>query len=279
MKLEGGRIPSSQLTTLALGFLLGSSIILGAGGAAENNAWLAVLVGLGEGLVFLSIYVLLQKNYPNKTLTEMNDLIYGPYLGKLFSICYIIFFLHTVSLVVRSFGAFFAVILVSTPLPLLLILILLVCASAVRNGIEVIARCSLLLVTLLIIITIFNTALVSINMEPSNLLPFMDIPMGEFLKASHSISTLPYGQTIVFLMIVAFLNQRQEAGASLLKAFLISGLIFFIIALRNTMVMGPQAFMATYPSFSVIRYINIADILTRLDILIGVSFLGVGFKK
>ena len=279
MKLEGGRIPSSQLTILAIGFLLGSSIILGPGGAAENNAWLAVLFGLGEGLVFLSIYVQLQKNYPHKTLIEMNDIIYGPYLGKLFSICYIIFFLHTASLVVRSFGAFFGIILVSTPLSLLLISILLVCAYAVRNGIEVIARCSLLLVVLMIIVTIFNTALVAINMEPSNLLPFMDIPIQEFFKASHSISTLPFGQTIVFLMIVAFLNQQQEAGPSLLKAFLISGLIFLIIALRNPMVMGPQIYLATYPSFAVVRSINIADILTRLDILIGVSFLGAGFLK
>lgn len=91
MQIESHSISPSQLILLVTGFLLGTSMILFPGSTAQNNAWLAVIVGLAEGLVFLAIYNALVVMLPGKTLVEINDIILGPYLGKVFSLAYLLF--------------------------------------------------------------------------------------------------------------------------------------------------------------------------------------------
>ncbi|MFZ5944673.1 MAG: GerAB/ArcD/ProY family transporter [Bacillota bacterium] len=92
MKLEGDKISSSQLTFLIIGFTIGSSVIFCPGQAAGHDAWLAVLAGLGAGLFFAIIYTALASRFPGKTLAEFNDLVYGPYLGKVISLGYLWYF-------------------------------------------------------------------------------------------------------------------------------------------------------------------------------------------
>ncbi|QNB48368.1 GerAB/ArcD/ProY family transporter [Thermanaerosceptrum fracticalcis] len=280
MKLEGGKISRSQLTFLITGFTLGSSVILSPGQAAKHDAWLAILAGLGEGLVFALVFTTLAMRFPGKTLVQFNDIIYGPYLGKVISLSYLWFFFHLASLVLRNFGDFFtAIIYPETPMVVFIILVALICASAVRNGIEVISRCSLILISFTAFMILGTTILLLKDMEFVNFLPVFDLPLKEFLKASHAAATFPFGETVAFLMVMAFLNKVKQAKTSTIMALIIAGILLVIAAVRDTAVLGITKNISVYPSYQTVRLIEVGKVITRLEIVVAVNLLAMGFLK
>lgn len=254
-------------------------MILFPGGTAQNNAWLAVIAGLAEGLIFLVIYNALVLMFPGKTLVEINDMILGPYLGKIFSLAYLLFFFYVGSEVLRTFAEFFKLTMTATPLPILMIAMLLVSASAVRNGIEVMARCSQILVPIAVAVFVLNFTLLSKDFNLGNLLPIMDIPLKKFILAGHSMAVLPFGEAVVFLMILAFVNKPAQVGQAMTRAFLLGAAVLFFSSIRVVCILGPVASLTTFPAYSTVRLISIADILTRMEIIPAFTFLFLVFIK
>lgn len=280
MKLEGGSISSFQLIFIIIGFTFGSSVIIMTGGSAEHDVWLAILAGLGEGLFFVFIFTTLALRFPGKTLIEINDLLYGPYLGKVISLSYIWYFLHLAAIVLINFGDFLKTILMpETPMVVFVIFICLVSASAVRNGIEVITRTSQVLVPLTILSYFAMTAMLLKEMDMNNLLPIFDVSWQDFFKASHSIATFPFGETVAFLMVLAFVSNKDKAKGATLLGIIIPGIILTIAAVRNIGVLGATMSITTYPAVQAIRLINIGNILTRFEVLIVFALLSMGFLK
>lgn len=279
-KLEQGRIPGQQLTSLLIGFLLGTAIVIIPGSEVGQDHWISLIIGFAEGLVFAWLYICLAARYPGQTLIEINDKVFGPILGRLISLLYIWFFMHIAALVLRDFGDFFITIVYpETPMPVILIMLTLLCASAVRNGIEVIARCSLLLVPIALMTVLVTAGLLLPEMDFSNLLPLLDKPLPAILWSGHIIATFPYGESVVFLMILAFLQKPAQGRTSYISAFTVVLLFFLMVSIRNTAVLGLQASNTVYPSYEVTRMISIAEILTRLEVLLAATYLFMGFLK
>lgn len=280
MPLEGGKISGNQLIYLIISFLVGHSILGIPADTAGIDAWLAIIGGLVISLIFIAIFTTLAMRFPGKSPVEYNDIIYGPYLGKFISVMQLWFFFHIGSLVLRSFGDFFiGIIFPETPMEVIIIFIALICASAVRNGIEVITRCSQVVLGLTIL-TVLSVTLLSIkDVDYTNLLPVFETPLIEFIKASLGTAVFPFGDTVAFLMVFPFLNNTKEASRSTILAVLIAGLLLIIDSVRNITVLGVTVNIATYPSFQMVRLINIGDIFTRLEITVISSILAMGFLK
>lgn len=276
MKLERGKISSSQLTFLIIGVIMPLSAT---GTAAKHDAWLANLAGLIEGLIFSYIIVTLFMRFPGKTLVEFNDIIYGPYLGKVISSGYLWFILHATSIMLRNYSDFFtSVIYQETPMELLVILITLISVSAVRNGIEVIARCGVILVFIIFMTESITIILLLKDIEVTNLLPIFDLPLKNFIKASHNSSMLNYSLILPFQMILPFLNNIKQVKASTMKGLIFAGIFIIIISVRNISVLGVTAAIEAFPTYQTIRLINIANI-SRLEILVTFYLLSLGFLK
>ncbi|MGI6587261.1 MAG: GerAB/ArcD/ProY family transporter [Peptococcia bacterium] len=280
MQLEQGRISSAQLVMLIIGFNFSTSLILNPGRMAGQDAWLAVLAGLGEGLIFVFIITSLGVRFKGKNLIEINDLVFGSYLGKVVSLAYLWYFSHLASMVLRSYGDFFTdTIYPQTPLIVFIILLVLICASAVRNGIEVIVRCSLILVPITILFLVVDVFLLLKDMKFTNFLPIFNVPWQKFLWASHGAATFPFGEIIAFLMVFAFVQDQQKIRVRTMMGIIIAGLLLSTVVARNIAVLGITEMIQSYPSFIAIRLINIAKVLTRLEIIVVTSFLVMGFLK
>lgn len=279
-KLEQGKIPSRQFTFLMVSFIVGSALIMAPGIEAGHDAWIAVILGSGEGLIFAFLYITLARRYPSQTLIDISNSVFGPILGKLVSLCYLWYFLQLGAFILRNFGDFFInIIYPETPILVVLLMVTLLCASAVRNGIAVISRCSLILLPILVLTVFVTFTLLLPKMDFSNFLPFFDKPLKEILLTSHTISTLLYGETVAFLMIAAFLQKPVQGKSSYLSAFAISLILFTVISIRNIATLGAFVAIELYPSYEAVRMINIAEVLTRFEILIAANFLLMGFLK
>jgi spore germination protein KB len=281
MELEKGKISSSQLVFLISGFIIGSFVLLAfPGGIAKHDLWLTVLLGFGEGLVFVLIYITIAKRLPRNTLIEINDIIYGPFIGKIISILYILFFMLLLSLNIRTLSEhYITVIMPETPMVVFGIMITFVCASAVRKGLEVISRCSLVIVIMFIIETIITIVLLIKDIEITNFLPIFDLSLIDFIKSGNIINTVSFGEIIVLLMVVSYINKYKEIKKSVLKAVILGAAFLLLISLRNVAVLGITQSIHTYPSFEAVRLINYKNIITRLEIVSSMSLVIILFLK
>lgn len=280
MLLEKGKISSFQLSVLVVGFVFGSSVIISPGGGAGHDAWIAVVIGLMEGLLIAWIFTALARQFKDKTIIEINSLVYGKILGRCISILFIWYLFHLGALVLNNYIRFLNLELYpNTPKTVGLLLLMLVCASTVGRGIEVVARCGLILVPLTILVAFGDTLFVIPHMDLNNLMPILDLPIGKLLWAAHGTASFPFAETVAFLMVFALLNKSGKEFSSVSKGLLIAGIILIVIAVRNAAVLGQMATVQNYPSYLTAQVIDIGDILTRLEVLVAINLITMGFIK
>lgn len=280
MLLEKGRISNSQLSALIIGFVFGSSAIITSGGTAGHDAWLANALGLMEGLLIAWIFTALARQFKDKTIIEINDLVYGPILGKCISVLFIWYLFHLGALVLSNYARFFKLELYpATPKTVGLLLFMLVCASTVNRGIEVLARCSLILAPLTILVVFIDTLLLIPHINLNNLMPILDVPIGKLLWAAHGAASFPFAETVAFLMVLAFVDKSERGPSAVSRGLLIVGFMLIIVAARNAAVLGQMAAAYNYPSYQAVQVIDVGDILTRVEVLVAINLSTMGFIK
>lgn len=279
MELEKGRISSSQLVYLVVSYLLGVAVIIPPGAPVKQDAWLAIIFGMVEGIILTWIFLSLSDRFPGKTFIEISHIVYGPYLGKVISFLFIFFLFHVVSLIIIDFSNFFSgIIMPATPFIVFAILITLVAASAVRNGIEVIARCSQVLLSIVLISIIATCILLFKNYNFNNLQPVLSTPPGKMFFITQRVALFPFVPAL-FMMVIPSVNKQGELKKSVIKGIVIAGFFLTLIAIRNIAVLGNTAGIYTYPSFQAVRIIDYGQVLTRLEVLVALNFLASGFVE
>jgi len=273
MSIEKGKISSRQLLFLIAGFVQGSVLLVDfTVGITEHQTWMAILAGLAITTPFFLSYVALSKRFPGMNLVQINDMVYGRFLGKVVSIYYIFFFLMTSSFNIRDVGELYITFLMpDTPFIFLLAVFTAICAYAVAKGIEVLARVSHLFVVTGLFVIISTFILLVDQMDFSNFLPFFELPFVRLVQGVHIVTTIPFGETLVFLMIIGNLNKTEHAVKNAYIGLLIGAISLFIVAVRNTAVLGGTITIWTSASFQSIRLIDIGTVLTRMDFLIGIA--------
>lgn len=281
MKLEKGMISSSQLMFLIISFIQGAHLTIGfISGMTKHDIWLVVLGALLISLPFILIYAILSQRFPGKNLIQMNDMIYGPYLGKFISALYVLFFLTIAAENMIFVGYFLTTyIMPETPIWIILIMFAFICAWAVRNGIEVIARCSFLFIIITAVSILVVTLLLVKDMKFTNFLPVFEIPLKDFIQGVHVVATISFCEIVVFLMIISSTNKIKQAKSAILLGLILGAVQLLIVVVRDTAVLGILETIMASPSFEVVRLVDIAHIITRLDILIAIVLLVTMFMK
>jgi len=141
------------------------------------------------------------------------------------------------------------------------------------------ARCSVILVSVTILIAVLDTALTIPQIDLNNLLPVLDVPISQILWAGHGASSFPFAETVAFLMVLAFVDKTEKITATFSRSMLIVGIIFIIVIARNFAVLGPMAAITTYPTYILAQAIDIGEVLTRVEVLIAVNLITMGFIK
>ncbi len=280
MFLEQGKISNLQLSVLITGFVLGSSVIIPPGQGAGHDAWIAVALGLMEGLLIAWIFTALARQFEYKTIIEINSLVYGKILGKCISVLFIWYLFHLGALVLDNYARFFKLeIYPNTPKTVLFLLLMLVCASTVGRGIEVLARCSVILVPLTILLIPVDTLLLIPHIDLNDLMPILDVPSEKLLWASQGAASFPFAETVAFLMVLAFIDKPEKGPSAVSRGLLIAGFFLIMAVARNAAVLGPMAVITNYPSYLMAQVIDIGDILTRFEVVVGITLITMGFIK
>jgi spore germination protein KB len=278
--LETGKIDSLQFIFLMVGFIMGSSVVLMPGQAAAHDAWIAILIGLAEAILFVLVYSILGSRFRNKTLIEINEVVYGPLFGKLISLAFLGYILHLGSLVIGDFKDFLSVtVLPQTPYAIIVIFITLVCVYAVKSGIEVIARCGQILTVIIVGIFLIAVIFLVKDINLKNLQPILEVPVKDLLVAAHGTASFPFAETVVFIMLIPFLKNHKNIPITVVKSLLIGGCILVFVAIRNASALGNIAGICNYQNFQADRLIDVGHFLSRMEILTVIAMVTMGFIK
>nr|WP_187118731.1 GerAB/ArcD/ProY family transporter [Risungbinella massiliensis] len=92
--MENTKMTLSQFFHLIIIFELGTSVVIGLGLEAKQDAWISILLALLGGITLFGVYTTLFKQYPTQPITSYIRRILGNYLGWPISLLYLIYFLY-----------------------------------------------------------------------------------------------------------------------------------------------------------------------------------------
>lgn len=282
--MEKAKISAYQLLVLIFLFEIGTAILVPLAIEAKQDAWLAVLIGLAGGCCLFWIYHSLYSYYPEIPLTEYIQKILGSFLGKVLAFFYVLYFMYIAARVLRDFGEMLIIVFYpQTPLFVMNVLMVLVVVYTIRKGIEVVARTGELLIIIMLLIGISGIILIIISgiIEVSNLEPLLEEGLKPVIKTAFTQTLFfPFGEVIVFAMILPYMKQKSKTMKTGLLGLGLSGLIIALIMAMNISVLGVNLISRSYfPLLSTIQTIEVAGFLQRLDIAFMLATVIGGFFK
>ncbi|MCP3764767.1 spore germination protein [Domibacillus sp. A3M-37] len=282
--MEKAKISAYQFFVLIIFFELGTALFLPVGITARQDIWLAFLVGMAGGFCLYLVYYGLYLYYPEIPLTEYAQKILGKALGRILAFLYVLYFMYLAARVVRDFGELLIInFFPDTPLFVVNALLVLVIMYTVSKGIEVLARTGELLFPLLIFIFLSSLLLLGLSgvIQHANIKPVLEEGYLPVLKTAFKETLyFPFGEVLVFAMILPYLNRPKKAKQTGLFALAVSGLILALTKALNVSVLGVDLVQRSdFPLLSAIQTIEVAEFLERLDIFFLLTTLITVFFK
>lgn len=282
MKLETGRISPVQFM-FSIGCFIQSSSLLSAFfmPVTQQDSWLCVIFGLLFAIPLFLIFYGLMKTFPDKNLIEINEIVFGRVGGIVASLIMMWFFLSVTSYNVRDIGYLVKqTIMVDTPVLVIVVVCLLVCAYGVKFGLRVITRYAMAFSLLSIFILIMGSLLTLNQWELDNFLPILAQSPMKYVQSTNQVLTIPFGEIVVYLMIAPQV-QRGKKGMLryLFGGLLIGALTILNVVLRDIAVLGNTISLFTLPSFETLRMVSLTQALSRVEILFTVVLIVLLFSK
>ncbi|HZH62436.1 MAG TPA: GerAB/ArcD/ProY family transporter [Metabacillus sp.] len=277
------QITKSQLFSLMLLFEIGSTTLFALGIGAKQDAWIVVLIATFIGLGLVWVYTEVQKQYPDKNLAEILHTLLGKWLSIPLILLYALYFFSSSSFNYFEFGEIIrTTFLINTPQLVVLGVFLFTTIYMIILGFEVIARTGEILMPILLIflVTIYFLAGFSGVLDIQELFPVLENGIKPVLKEVYPVVNFPFGESVVFLMYWHMVKKKEVVRKTALLVVCMTGVILVLSDLIMITILGPElTAKSEIPILRVLFNINIADIITNLDIMgVIIIFIG-GFYK
>lgn len=263
-----------NLQFFILGHMVGLSLFVGMGNIntvllAKENTWLVGICGMIAGLIPILIISKVFDIMPDKNIIEkINESFKNKFIGKILNFILILIILITLSLNIFSLGNFACTkYLTETPLWFVTILFLIPIIYAVTKGLEVISRTSQILFYMYIIIHFIITTSLSTFIDLSNLKPFFNIPINNFLKATFNFVTYCFIPMITLLIIPKNqIKNVKNIRKPLIVGYLLSTVIMTIVFFMNMSVVG-YSIVSLYrnPEYFIMKKVSVTSAFDNVE--------------
>ncbi|WP_165000270.1 GerAB/ArcD/ProY family transporter [Anaerophilus nitritogenes] len=274
-------ISTKQGVSLIILFIIGSSSIFTQGLEAGGDLWLAFIIGIGMVIPIIIIYARLHCLFPNKNLFDIIEICFGKIIGKVMIVLYTWFVYFMMSDIVVNYSQFIHVVsFPETPQIIIQIVFVFLCAWGLKEGMEVMGRCSEVFLYIPILLLVFIVLLSIPNMDINHIAPVLSKGMKPVFEGAFSVMTFPFIQMIVFTMVFEDLNTNKSIYKIYLGGVLIGGIYLLLLSMTNILVLGVESATGIYyPSHETASRIKIGDILQRMEAIVSIVFLLGGFIK
>ncbi|MCX8131313.1 MAG: endospore germination permease [Clostridia bacterium] len=255
-------------------FTMGSTLILGIGGDAKNDAWIAGIAGIIIALPLILIYSRISSLFQGKDLFDILNIVLGKVGGKIVSILYAWYAFHLGALVIRNFGEFInTVAMPETPMLVPMLFLGLVCIAAVKSGVEVMGRLSAYFLPIVIFIILVVNILAIPQFNISYIKPILGGGFSPIIKGGFSAFSFPFAETILFIGVLFTLKTKKSPYKVYFAGILFAGTVIVMLTVRNIVILGDLLGRLYFPSHVAVSRISIGDFLQRIEIAVAFVFV------
>lgn len=278
--MQKEKVTDKEAICLFVLFIYGSSLIIGIGGGAENDSWLAAIVGTIMAVPVMLIYSRILSIYEGKDLFDILEILFGKFIGKIIAVIYVWYSFHLGALVLRNFGEFLNTIAMpETPMIASLLFMGIVCIIGVSYGVEVLCRTCTYFIPLIIFILAFVELLGLPKFNLEYIKPVLGNGLNPVLQGGFSAFSFPYAETVVFMGAFASLKTKKSPFRVYLLGILISSPIIIVNTLRNVLILGNTLSSFYFPSYGAVSMIRFGEYIERIEVTLAVTFTFCIFVK
>ncbi|MEK3882649.1 endospore germination permease [Paenibacillus sp. PL2-23] len=274
-----------QMGVLFYTFMTGSSIINIPSpliGKADNSAWLSLIISGAVGMALLACMLYLHGRFPRLSYVEYSRKLIGTWPTLVIAVLPLSCLLHMLSAIVLDISLFMqSAMLRETPTYSFTSLIFMVAALTVRAGLEVMARMFTMIMTLVVIFVSAVLLLAIEDYSPGHLVPLMPEGVLPVLKGAFFSYGFPYAELFLFAMLLQFVHKtaNSELKRKMILALLLNITTLCVSIVCTIMLFGPLAGIKKYSLYELARTVEVQEIITRIESVIGISLIAGSYMK
>lgn len=276
------RISSIQMGILVLPVMIATADLLVPGISARQatqDMWLTPLVASLTGFVTVFLAFQLHRLYPGESIIQYSTRIVGTLLGKVCGFLILYDFLYSNGNIIRQYGEFIVgTSLYQTPLLAVISSMVLLCAYAVKAGLEVLARAAQVFVPALVILYAALFLLMMPFMKIEHLFPMLEHGFVPVLKGALTPQGW-FSEVILFSFLLPFRREQKEDMSTGIVAVFLGMIALTGINLSTWLVMGQETTYMTYSFYNAIQLISYADFFENVDSVVIAMWVIGGFIK
>ncbi|WP_163856273.1 GerAB/ArcD/ProY family transporter [Paenibacillus elgii] len=269
-----------QFLILVILFSIGSSILFIPSAAARDvkqGAWIPIVAGIGTGLLIVLLLMRVAHRYPDLTYVEINRRLLGKWMGTIVSVvsfvaCYVL----GASTLVYYMGDFMTTqVMRTTPEYMIHIMFTLIVVMGLLLGLKTLAFTAEVLFPIVVVLFAALIVFVSPKIQLEHFQPVFEAGILPILKGVFSYMSYTSFPLVFFLMIYpsAVQGGMKASGAFLLGSF-IGGMFLLIVTAACVGVLGAeQTARQFYPSYALAKRINIANFITRIEVIVAAFWI------
>jgi len=239
---------------------------------ALHDMWLTPLFGAITGYITVFIVWKIYKLYPTLTPYQYSEEILGKWIGKIVGLVFVFFYIQNCGLIVRQYSDFITSnVMHETPLVAFSTTLLFISGLAVRGGIEVVARSSVIcsgiyIAWALVVLFIIN------KIDLGQLLPFLENGPLPLIKGS-MIHSSWYSEFFLLAFLLPYLNNQKAAlKAGMKSVFYVMVLLFYVSFFVLTL-FGLTSMNQLYPVYTMIRSLSLFGFFENFEVLVTAAWV------
>ncbi|MED3853119.1 endospore germination permease [Priestia megaterium] len=280
--IEKGKISSFQMALMIVPTIVATAILTIpaiTGKYAGRDMWISPILGSLNGFFTAFIVYQLHKLYPKESIIQYSRHIIGRTPGKVLGFVYLFFFLHICGTISRQYIDFIInAFLPKTPMIVVIGSMVLVCAFAVRGGVEVLGRSAQLFVPIFILLPLLLFILLIPQFKPENMFPIMEHGMMPSILGA-AVPQSWFSEMFLISMLLPFLTDHKKGKKWSMISVVITMLVMVYTNIVNIFLFGESATSYIYPVFTAFRYISVATFFEHLEaFVITIWVMGIFIK-
>jgi spore germination protein KB len=283
--LKNIKISVRQFQILVFFYTIGTTILIIPTGLAKDagqDAWIAAILGVALGAVFVWLYVKLGKFMKDMNFIQFSKYALGNVLGTVVSAVYVFFGFIGAATILYYVGKFLTTqIFVNTPIHFIHMLMALTAIMAIRLGIETISRTAEIFFPWFVLLFVIMVAFLMPDARIENMQPVLEAGAKPMFRAAINLmatSTLPL--IALFMIFPSNVADRDQLGRAYVSAVVFGGLFIVGISLACIAVLGPEVTARlVFPGYSLAKKVSIGNFLQRVEsIFAAIWIIAIFFK-
>lgn len=279
--IERGRISAGQMamilfiSTFSIAILTAPNL---AAKWADRDMWLSPLVASVSGLVAFSAAYRLHRRFPGETIIQYSPRILG-WFGKGIALLYWVIYIHANSFVIRFYADFVnGVFLPETPQAVVMAGMALLCAAAVRGGLETVVRTANVFFLSAGFIMLVISALLATQWEVDSIFPVLEYGIVPVLKGAVAPASW-FGDFFLAAFLLPYVKKKDKAVRWGLFSIVGAAFSLMVLHLIILFVLGNQASTFLYPFFEAYRLVSLAGFIEHFDAFLLAMWMSIVFIK